>query len=202
MTWIGYRAPGILGETFQNRAERGRFALASFADGLWARREVTGEPIDRLVLMGHSYGSNVAAEALKLVDRPVDAYVAIGSAGLEVGTTADQLNAREFYATHARGDGIAGLGRFVHFRAGGDGRGIYAPRVDPSALDGAQMFTSDKSSGGVAVTMHNLKNPIDWGPFQSLADLDGHTRDQEIGYLDPRSSTVRGLREVLTREAP
>lgn len=198
VTWIGYRAPGIGGELFQHRAERGRYALASFLSGIRSRREGSG--VDRLVVMGHSYGSNVAAEALSLLDRPADALVTIGSAGLRVGTTRADLNASEVYATHAEGDDIARIGHFVHFRTEVDGGGIYEARVDPRSLDGVTVFSSEESRGGAAVTMHNLRNPIDWGPLQWVADLDGHARDEEVGYLDPSSTTVDYLNDILTRE--
>ncbi|WP_187977001.1 alpha/beta hydrolase [Mycetocola sp. JXN-3] len=201
VTWIGYHAPNMLEETVQNRADAGAPRLASFLDGITAQR--AGNPVNRLVGIGHSYGTNVLAEALKRTDAHVNAYVTLGSAGLKYGTTADQLGVDEIHATHADGDNIAQtLGRYVQFRPpGGDGGGWYEPRVDPRDLEGAHEFSSEETEDGKAVTMHNLVNPIDWSgspEAQWLADnLDGTAAADEVGYLNPDSSTVGKLNEIM-----
>lgn len=197
LTWVGYRAPNIPEETFQLRADAGGIVLAAFLDGIAAQREAN--PIERFVVLGHSYGTNVAAEALKLTKADVDVFTTIGSAGLRYGTTAESLGVDEIYATDAKGDNIAdGIGRFFHFRLGNDGGGLYEPRVDPRDLEGAREFTSEETANGKAVTMHNLVSPIEWPSWlQWLADLDGTTAADEIGYLNPQSSTVDGLGDIM-----
>ena len=196
VTWIGYRSPGVAEEAFQNRAERGSWPLASFLDGITAARQ--GSPPSRFALLGHSYGTNVAAEALKLGGHEIDTFVTIGSAGLKSGTTSGELGVDEIHATHAEGDNIAPIGQKVHFRATLNGGLGYLPRVDPRDLEGAVTFSSEESSEGKRVTMHNLTLPIDWGGAQWAADrLDGVAKADEIGYLDPRSTTVKHLRRIM-----
>lgn len=212
VTWIGYRSPGLAGETTQSHADEGALELASFLNGVSAQRANT---LDRFVLLGHSYGTNVGAEALKRTHAHVDAFVTIGSAGLQYGTTANGLGVSEIHATNASRDNIAQpIGQHVHFRYSQvDGGGLYEKRVDPRDLEGAREFTSEKTPDGEAVTMHNLVNPIDWpnlpwwvNPFnrdvmQDLADtLDGTAAVDEIGYLNPDSSTVNGLRDIMVDE--
>lgn len=222
VTWVGYRAPGLLGETAQFRANAGAGELSRFLDGIAVQRSDT---LERFVVLGHSYGTNVAAEALQLAKADVDALVTIGSAGLKYGTTAQSLGVDEIHATNAKGDNIARpIGQHLHFRFEQDGGGAYEKRVDPRELPGAREFTSEKTKNGEAVTMHNLVNPIDWpdlpavswapgllpplgplrvppGSLQTLADrLDGTAAEKEIGYLNPESSTVDGLRDIMKND--
>ena len=215
VTWIGYRAPNVLEETWQNRADSGAPRLSSFLDGIAAQR---GDSIDRFATIGHSYGTNVLAEALKTTSAKVDAFVTLGSAGLKYGTSTADLRAlseakgTKIYATHAAGDGIAaGVGQHLHFRsAAADGGGIYEKREDPRELSGAYVFSSEETEKGKQVTMHNLVHPIDWksipaagGPLQWAADtLDGVKAEDEIGYMNPESSTVGALSDIMRGEDP
>lgn len=205
LTWVGYRSPNLPEEAFQNRADAGASELAGFLDGLAVQR--SGNPIERFVTMGHSYGTNVLAEALKVTNAKVDAFVTLGSAGLKYGTTAKDLGVPEIHATHANGDNIAeAIGQRLHFRfIAEDGGGLYEARVDPRNLDGAKTFTSEKTPDGKRVTMHNLVTPIQWkdawlaGPaLQWVADtFDGTAAADEIGYLNDKSSTVNGLGKIM-----
>ncbi|UBH06728.1 hypothetical protein K8P10_002239 [Leucobacter sp. Psy1] len=180
VTWVGYRSPGLLEEPFQARASAGRLSLASFLDGLSAAR--VDEPPLRTVLIGHSYGSNTAAEALKITREPIDAFVTMGSAGLKPGTVTEQLHAREIYATHAAQDRIAPIGMSLHLSEPG-------PRVDPRNLDGVRVLSAEESAGGRAVSSH----PLNPGSSNSVG---GQARER-IGYLDPTSRTVHELSRVL-----
>ncbi|WP_344030821.1 alpha/beta hydrolase [Leucobacter iarius] len=205
LTWVGYRSPNLAEEAFQDRADAGATALAGFLDGIAVQRN--GNPIERFVTMGHSYGTNVLAEALKITNARVDAFVTLGSAGLKYGTTAKDLGVPEIHATHANGDNIAeAVGQRFHFRfIAEDGGGLYEARVDPRNLDGAKTFSSEKTPDGKRVTMHNLVNPINWkdtwlvGPaLQWAADtFDGTAAADEVGYLNDKSSTVDGLGKIM-----
>ncbi|GAA2845937.1 putative esterase [Leucobacter komagatae] len=215
VTWIGYRAPNVAEEMWQDRADSGALRMSSFLDGIAAQR---GKSIDRFVTIGHSYGTNVLAEALKTTSAKVDAFVTLGSAGLKYGTTTADLQAlsdakgTKIYATHADGDGIAaGAGQHLHFRsAAEDGGGAYEKREDPRELPGAYVFSSEKTERGKQVTMHNLLHPIDWksipvagGPLQWAADtFDGVRAEDEIGYMNPESSTVGALWDIMRGEEP
>ena len=208
LTWVGYRSPNLPEEAFQNRANAGAAALTGFLDGIAVQR--SGNPIGRFVTMGHSYGTNVLAEALKITNAKVDAFVTLGSAGLKYGTTAKDLGVPEIHATHANGDNIAeAVGQRFHFRfIAEDGGGLYEARVDPRNLDGVKTFSSEKTPDGKRVTMHNLVNPIKWkdtwlaGPaLQWAADtFDGTAAADEVGYLNRESSTVSGLKRIVRGE--
>ncbi|MFF8819344.1 alpha/beta hydrolase [Leucobacter sp. NPDC015123] len=215
VTWIGYRSPNLLEEAWQGRADSGAPRLSSFMDGIAAQR---GDSIDRFVAIGHSYGTNVVAEALKNTTAKVDSFVALGSAGLKYGTAAEDLTAlsdskgTKIYATHASRDNIAaGVGQYLHFRhASEDGGGVYQKREDPRKLEGAYVFSSEETERGKQVTMHNLVHPIAWdalpgvgGPLQWMADtFDGTEAADEIGYLYPESSTVGALWDIMRGKGP
>ena len=155
---------------------------------------------------------------MKTTTAKVDAFVTLGSAGLKYGTTAADLQAlsgakgTKIFATHAEGDGIAaGAGQHLHFRsAAEDGGGVYEKREDPRELNGAYVFSSEETDRGKQVTMHNLVLPFEWGsipvaggPLQWAADtFDGVKADDEIGYLNPRSSTVGALADIMRGEDP
>lgn len=187
VSWIGYDSPWYHEEVLQRHANEGAQALASFLDGIAVQRE--GNPIERLVAMGHSYGSNVVAEALQITMADVDAFIAIGSAGLQVNTTAEDLGVSEIYATEADADDLAGIGRTVHFRWRHEdgGHWFYESRVDPGELDGVHTFTSEETSSGRGVTSHSLHDP---------------EKDDMVGYLHPESSAVEGLRSIMRGELP
>lgn len=195
LTWIGYDAPGLVEETLQGKADAGSARLASFLDGIASQR--ADHSPDRFVVIGHSYGTNVAAEALKVTRAHVHDFVTLGSAGLRQGTTFDSLGVNQVHATHAAGDGIASTGQHVHFSPTGES----GARVNPSDLEGdhVRTFDSDGANGGKPVTMHNLKHPIDWwGPLQWFADADGTSSADEVGYLHPDSSTVVELQKIMS----
>ena len=196
VTWIGYRSPGLLEEPFQSRADRGSWPLMSFLGGISVSRG--NDTLTHFALVGHSYGTNVAAEALKFGNHGVHSFVSLGSAGLKYGTRAEDLEIQRIYATHAVGDSIAPVGRKLHFRPTSNGGPGYLPRVDPRALEGAIVFSAEESEVGRGVTMHNLRLPIDWGVAQWAADrMDGVASVDEVGYLDPESTVVHELIRIM-----
>lgn len=195
VSWYGYNSPNIAEEGLQGRAEAGGDACAAFFDAIAAQR--ADHPVERLVGIAHSYGTNVLAEAMKRTDAEVDVYVALGSAGLQAGTTADDLGVREIYATLASGDPIAdGPGRHINVTwVSGEGGISIAPRVDPRKLEGAHEFSSEETEGGKAVTMHNLVTPMNLP--ERMQNYDGIPASEEVGYLDRDSSAVSGLYEIV-----
>lgn len=196
VSWIGYRAPSLLEEPSQRRADAGAARLASFLDGISAQRNsVTGMRLNHFAVIGHSYGTNLVAQALKHSNPGVDTFVSWGSAGLAPGTTAGDFGSTRVYATHASGDPVAAaIGQPFH-----DTTLLVGPRVDPRKLDGATVFSSEADGGGKAVTMHNLRGPI--GLPEPLQDLDGIPSEHEIGYGHPESSAVtQTIRIFLERQ--
>ena len=185
VNWLGYRSPGVLEEGFQHRADAGARELAGFLDGIDVQR--SERQIDRFVGIGHSYGTNVLAEALKQTDASVDAYVSVGSAGITPETWLTGLGVEEIWVTQALGDGLAPVGQFVH--VGGslvNDVAPFAPRLNPAGLPGARVFSSGASGGGKAVTIHDL--------------LSGDDAPDEVGYFDPDSTSLRRIGEIFRDE--
>ncbi|HEV2087282.1 MAG TPA: alpha/beta hydrolase [Cryptosporangiaceae bacterium] len=73
VVWLGYDAPGFSDAVLTDDAERGGVALHGFLAGLQTNGTVT--------VVGHSYGSLVAAYAMRAGARP-DRLVVLGSPGL------------------------------------------------------------------------------------------------------------------------
>ncbi len=127
VTWMNYQAPHVGWSLLDPQrtvlaplaASVGAPRLTAFLDGLDAAR---GQD-PHLSLLGHSYGSLVAAMSLQgVADAGVDEFVALGSAGLGVDDV-DRLSVPpgNLFVAEAQGDVVADLGVF-----GGD----------PSRLDG------------------------------------------------------------------
>lgn len=160
VAWMGYKTPPVplseggievMGNEY---AEAGAQNLSRALLGFTATR--TDDP--RLSVVGHSYGTTTTSIALTLPETPrVDAYVALGSAGLPASIeSASEINADAIYAGQARN-----MIPFVE-----DGRGdqwAWVGRtspdhpIDPSADSfGAQTFGTDGDNGMHPVTDHNV----------------------------------------------
>ncbi|WP_282819430.1 alpha/beta hydrolase [Curtobacterium flaccumfaciens] len=139
VSWIGYRAPGAVEVPSQARATAGGANLASFLDGIHDSR---GSAPRSLTVLGHSYGSTTAAEALAQTRYRVDSLVTYGSVGFTDTTTPDHLNVDHVYATEGSADHTAILGRIG--------------RTDPRDLPDVDTFSADDSAGGSAVTGHDM----------------------------------------------
>ncbi|PZE73199.1 hypothetical protein DEJ27_01745 [Curtobacterium sp. MCPF17_018] len=139
VSWIGYRAPGVIEVPGQDRAHAGGANLASFLDGIHDSR---GSAPQSLTVLGHSYGSTTAAEALAQTRYRVDALVTYGSVGFTDTTTPEHLNVDHVYATEGSADHTAILGRIG--------------RTDPRDLPDVDTFGADESPGGSAVTGHDM----------------------------------------------
>ena len=91
---VGYDSPGVISEPFMKNAQLGGYEIARFAEAmplLTQRREGTSV-LRSLNLTSHSYGSTTTAEALKIVDKRVDNFMTIGSAGVSWTTRVNKLN--------------------------------------------------------------------------------------------------------------
>ncbi|WP_232832905.1 alpha/beta fold hydrolase [Curtobacterium oceanosedimentum] len=139
VSWVGYRAPGAVEVPSQARAAAGGANLASFLDGIHDSR---GSAPRSLTVLGHSYGSTTAAEALAQTRHRVDSLVTYGSVGFTDTTTPEHLNVDHVYATEGSADHTAILGRIG--------------RTDPRDLPDVDTFGADDSPGGSAVTGHDM----------------------------------------------
>jgi hypothetical protein len=188
IAWIGYEtppvpdAPGFDLSVLDNRhAETGGAALAASLRGLAAVRQE--DPVVPDVI-AHSYGTTTTAFALLEDDVEVDAFVALGSAGLPpAAATASALHARAVYSGQARprllwekesGDEAAWMGR--------------SPLSFSQSSRGARAFGVETGgSAGRVVTDHSALKSDD-GP--------------RAGYFDVSTEAMRNAaRAVLGRES-
>jgi len=139
VSWIGYRAPGVMEVPGQDRANAGGANLASFLDGIHDSRSTAPQSV---TVLGHSYGSTTAAEALAQTRHRVESFVTYGSVGFTDTTTPEHLNVGRVYATEGSADHTAILGRIG--------------RTDPRDLPDVDTFGADDSPGGSAVTGHDM----------------------------------------------
>lgn len=139
VSWIGYRAPGVIEVPRQDRAHAGGANLASFLDGIHDSR---GTAPRSVTVLGHSYGSTTAAEALAQTRHRVDSFVTYGSVGFTDTTTPEHLNVDRVYATEGTNDHTARFGRIG--------------RTDPRDLPDVDTFSAEAAAGGKAVTGHDM----------------------------------------------
>ena len=117
MAWLGYEPPSNIPQAGNaHYADDNAPKLASFINGLDSSRDT--DP--HLTVLGHSYGSTLASEALQR-GTAADDVVFMGSPGLETNpmqffgqTTPGDLHLTEghVYVEHAKNDVVANLGRF------------------------------------------------------------------------------------------
>lgn len=117
VAWLGYEPPSNLAQAGSaHYADDNAPKLASFINGLDSSRDT--DP--HLTVLGHSYGSTLASEALQRGTAADDA-VFMGSPGLETNpwqffgqTTPSDLHLTEghVFVEHAKNDVVADLGRF------------------------------------------------------------------------------------------
>jgi hypothetical protein len=139
VSWIGYRAPGVIEVPRQDRAHAGGANLASFLDGIHDSRSTAPRSV---TVLGHSYGSTTAAEALAQTRYRVDSFVTYGSVGFTDTTRPEHLNVGRVYATEGAEDHTARFGRIG--------------RTDPRDLPDVDTFSAEAAAGGKPVTGHDM----------------------------------------------
>jgi hypothetical protein len=179
VSWFGYRSPGGPIEVGgMDRAQAGATQLASFLDGVHASR---GGAPEQITVVGHSYGSTTASEALKKVRYPIDDFVSLGSVGFVNGTRTTDLKAGRVHATEAQGDGVAIWGRNASLFT----------RTDPLDIAGVNPFSSEKTADGERVTGHDL--------FPESRNKSGNATPSQadVGYLTPGSSSQKAVVRIM-----
>lgn len=139
VSWIGYRAPGVIEVPRQDRAHAGGANLTSFLDGIHDSRSTAPRSV---TVLGHSYGSTTAAEALAQTRHRVDSFVTYGSVGFTDTTMPEHLNVGRVYATEGAEDHTARFGRIG--------------RTDPRDLPDVGRFSAEAAPGSKAVTGHDM----------------------------------------------
>ncbi len=178
VTWIGYESPGLSDVSFDGKADDGSWALAYALDGYRQTMDAQRPEDETTVnVNAHSYGTTTAAYALTRTSHDVDTFTMYGSAGIseDAAKHASDLNVARtdegrpaVYATDAKLDGIADIGRFTSGRA------------DPTSAEfGAYTFSSD-------ATGNPPGNPVN-DHYQHIGS------DGEYGYRDDNSQALESL---------
>ncbi|KQR51170.1 hypothetical protein ASF88_18465 [Leifsonia sp. Leaf336] len=186
VAWIGYEPPvnqfpdpGVLQG---DKARAGGRRLAAELDGQWAADSILGgNAYPYTAVVGHSYGTTVASNAITDLTHEVQSVVFLASAGVEGGFDSGrdlkvEGGMEHVYASQSSQDGIADVGRAASGRVDPcDDR--YGARVFSSEGDAAQRL--EPTDGHDA-----LGNGDDRGLFDLHAS-DGH------GYFNYDTEALR-----------
>lgn len=189
IAWIGYETPpvpepvpwGDFSVLGTSHAEAGAARLDTTIEGLQTVRSDS-----TLNVLGHSYGATTSSMALADLEKPVDTFVSLGSAGLPPEfREASDLDAQEVYAGQAYntpalipGDQWAWVGR-----------ASWEHPVDPSNYRfGAEVFDVNGGDDGRAVTDHGTST-------LSGDSVDGSSGS---GYLDRGTQSLRNVALATT----
>ncbi|GAA3331014.1 hypothetical protein HP467_06270 [Curtobacterium albidum] len=168
VSWFGYRAPAFAEVPAQKRAVAGGAELASFLDGIHDSRLRAPRSVS---VLGHSYGSTTAAEALEQVRHPVDNFVTYGSVGFTDATTPEHLHVDHVFATEGAADQTAILGRIG--------------RTDPRDIPGVEVFSAEAAAGTAAATGHDM-----------FPEGEG-----QVGYLSPNATAQHTIASIIATGA-
>ncbi|WP_431219247.1 alpha/beta hydrolase [Leifsonia xyli] len=203
IAWMGYTPPPPPPSI---EASRGEYARAGAPNlirdmtGLTSSRGTRDAPIVNVV--AHSYGTTTAANALARADLGVNAFVMLGSAGIETSIPrASDLHARAVYVSEARKDGLAGWGRLS--------------RIDPRAPRfGAIQFGSDgyakqrlRAVTGHAPILHSAWNDkitsSVWTNIVNMVDRIAKywQHRNSFGYLDRKTESLANVASATAAPA-
>jgi uncharacterized protein YukE len=173
VAWLDYSPPGstdVAGVEHDYLAKAGAARLSAALRGLDAVHSAYGLS-DNVSVVGHSYGTAVAA--LALTSAYADHLVMLGSAGVpnQIGDAGDlNVPAGEVFATQGHHDGWAPTGQFI------------SHRLDPTeASFGAHAFSSETSYDDSGSKLNEVTQH---GPFAARGSVD------EYGYLDENTTAM------------
>lgn len=193
-------------------ARQGASRIAAEFDGMWAARNqplgvehgFTHPDSPRIAVIGHSYGTTTVANALMLVKHDVDAFIMLGSAGLDavqvpslqaLGVVDRWGTGQEIYTAHASADQLAPLGLTMSGRGNPnpglkyennlnyEGAGQFS--VEGYTTSGGEVYkpTDGHSVLGDSIAWHNVlghgKNTV------------GFEASQDHGYMDQKTQSLR-----------
>ena len=112
IAWLGYSSPQGLEAVSAKSARAGSTLLRGTLDGLALRALAAGRDM-HVTVIGHSYGSLVAGQTLRIAHHGVDDLVLLGSPGIGAEQADDvRLDDGEVYVAEADRDWIAMLSHF------------------------------------------------------------------------------------------
>lgn len=201
VAWLNYRTPppGI-DATLGAYATRGAPRLAADIQGLYATRQ--DDPVATVSVVGHSYGTTMAANAIADTDLRLFAFVMLGSAGIEERIAgAAALHADHVYAGEATADQEAQWGRISRTDPRSPSFGARVIQVDGNADEGLIGVT------GHAPIIHSQwnddPNSAAWAAYRDsngVVDPNAYaTHLQTWGYLDASTESLYNTAVATTR---
>jgi hypothetical protein len=173
VAWLGYDAPSVLQVVSSASARAGATALTSFVAGLRV-----AHPGSSITVVGHSYGSLVAATAARQ-GLSTDDLVLVGSPGVGVNRAQQLPDGGRVWAARAEGDPIAAV---FDFR-----KPVNVLALGSMVLTSARplyRYGTDPTSPRFGATV-----------FRTGADVRGHSE-----YFTPGSESVRNIERIAAQD--
>lgn len=194
VAWLGYETPDVFGVLSGDAASAGANRLASELDANHDTRAASG-PVPSITVVGHSYGTTTAADALARTTHPVDAFVMVGSAGIDTRYVPDltELHVGEtngtpaIYSTTAADDLLAPFGAQLSGRAAPNPE---AAHLSAPVVGGAQSFSSD---GGEGTGLKRVKGHNPLGEGAATTELFNASPPEGNGYFDRNTQSLRNI---------
>lgn len=208
IAWLGYDTPGRPDELDfsvlrSGKAQTGAVRLAAELDGMYEARAAAGHGRAGLDVLAHSYGTTVASIALTMTKHPADAFVMIGSAGLDTSVVKnlDLLNVREIepgqkaiYTTHAAADQLAPAGAALGRRGQPNPNAETVFRLHEYAplYGGALSFSSegDHARGLAETDGHSMIGDGESPGLIGMSASEGH------GYADRDTQSLESIARI------
>lgn len=171
VAWINYEPPNPATVNSGDAARAGAPRFVADLQGFNAVREgLANRTTETLNVLGHSYGTTVTSNALAAAELNVASFTMLGSAGIDKEIrNAGELHVRpgQVYASHAAGDGLAQMGRFL--------------RQDPRLESfGAKVFSSEEAT----IDSTHYQGTTGHNALVHRKDIDGY------GYLDKGTTAL------------
>jgi hypothetical protein len=188
-----YDNPDAVGVNFSDSAKKGAARFAAELDGNAGVRDgllFSGSPIS---VTAHSYGTTMASIALTKVNMKIDAFVMVGSAGIDTSLveSVSAIRADHVYTTAASPDQLAPFGAAFSGRANPN-PGVALPFGE--SFGGAQAFSAD--GDGEDLQRVDGHNPIG-KPGGSPTAWNGNAEPSEgHGYYDRKTQSLHNMAAV------
>lgn len=192
---LEYDNPDLVGVNNSAAAKKGAPRFAAELDGNAATRDVFGPGAAPITVTAHSYGTTMAAIALTHTHIQVDAFVMVGSAGIDTSLvpSLSALHANHVYTTAATADQLAPFGASVSGRAEPN-PGVAHPVTH--SIGGAEAFSSD--GDGKHLKRVDGHNPLGKEGAASNSGFLNTVPSEGHGYYDSGTQSLKNIAATTT----
>lgn len=196
ISWLGYDTPDVVSVMSSSAALVGSARLAKELDGNYARNQLRTQlatESSHIAVVGHSYGTTTAADALMQTKHKVNSFTLVGSAGIDHRQVPSfdvlQVERAEggnvgVYTTLAQKDWVAPIGTIFD-------------RIDPNLRTGmgendpykAQMFSSEATGRGSGTALNGV------GGHNILKRSE---TSKKYGYFEQETTSLRNVAHITT----